>query len=95
MSKPKSEYSIQTVSNALRVLEVFYEEHEIGVSELSRLLNLHKNNVFRLLATLEESGYIEQSEQSERYRLGVRCLELGRAYLRANSLLHCARPILE
>jgi DNA-binding IclR family transcriptional regulator len=95
MTKSKSDYSIQTVSNALRVLEVFSDEDEIGVSDLSRRLGLHKNNVFRLLATLEENGYIEQSERSERYRLGTGCLELGRAFARGNKLLRCARPILE
>lgn len=95
MSKPKSEYSIQTVTNALRVLEVFREETEIGVSELSRRLGLHKNNVFRLLATLEQGGYIEQSETSELYRLGSQCLELGRAFAHGNDLLKCARPVLE
>jgi IclR family KDG regulon transcriptional repressor len=95
MSKPKSDYSIQTVTNALRVLEVFREETEIGVSELSRRLGLHKNNVFRLLATLEEGGYIEQSESSELYRLGSQCLELGRAFAHGNDLLKCARPVLQ
>lgn len=95
MTKSKSDYSIQTVSNALKVLEVFSDEDEIGVSDLSRRLGLHKNNVFRLLATLEENGYIEQSERSERYRLGTGCLELGRAFARGNKLLRCARPLLE
>jgi DNA-binding IclR family transcriptional regulator len=94
-SKPKSDYSIQAVSNALRMLEAFYQERELGVSELSRRLALHKNNVFRLLATLEEGGYIEQSESSERYRLGTRCLELGQAFSRGHTLLRRARPILE
>ncbi len=95
MTKAKSDYSIQTVSNALRVLEMFSEEDEIGVSDLSRRLSLHKNNVFRLLATLEENGYIEQSARSERYRLGAGCLELGRSFARGNTLLRSARPILE
>jgi len=95
MTKSKSDYSIQTVSNALRVLEVFSDRDEIGVSDLSRLLGLHKNNVFRLLATLEENGYIEQNAQSECYRLGTGCLELGRAFSRSNSLLRTARPFLE
>lgn len=94
MSKPKSDYTIQTVSNALRLLEVFYEEPELGVSELSRRLGLHKNNVFRLLATLELGGYVEQSRATDRYRLGVRCLELGRAYARSHSLVERARPVL-
>jgi IclR family KDG regulon transcriptional repressor len=95
MAKPKSEYSIQTVSNALRMLEAFYQEDELGVSELSRRLSLHKNNVFRLLATLEQRGYIEQSAENERYRLGTRSLELGQAYSRGHTLLRRARPILE
>lgn len=93
--KPKSDYSIQTVSNALRMLESFYKADELGVSELSRRLRLHKNNVFRLLATLEEHGYIEQSPETERYRLGTRCLELSQSFGRGNALLRRARPVLE
>jgi DNA-binding IclR family transcriptional regulator len=94
MKKPKGEYAIQTVVNAMRLLEAFRDEEEFGVTELSHLLDLHKNNVFRLLATLEAQGYIEQSTVSDRYRLGVRALELGQAFLRGRTLLKRARPIL-
>ena len=94
MKRSKSEYVIQTVANALRLLEAFREEEELGVTELSRRLVLHKNNVFRLLATLEEKGYVEQSPGSERYRLGIRCLEAGQAYVRSRSLIPLARPVL-
>ncbi len=94
MKKPKGEYSIQTVINALRLLEEFQDAEELGVTHLSRRLDLHKNNVFRLLATLEQRGYVDQSPETERYRLGVRTLDLGRAFTRSRSLLQRARPIL-
>jgi DNA-binding IclR family transcriptional regulator len=94
MKKPKGDYSIQTVINALRLLEEFQDAEELGVTHLSRRLDLHKNNVFRLLATLEQRGYVDQSPETERYRLGVRTLELGRAFTRSRSLLQRARPIL-
>jgi IclR family KDG regulon transcriptional repressor len=94
-SKPKSEYAIQTVLNALRMLEVFHKESEIGVSDLARQLDLHKNNAFRLLATLELAGYIQQTPKTELYHLGPRCLELGHAFARSHSLIDQARPILE
>jgi len=94
-SKPKSEYAIQTVSNALRMLEVFHEETEMGVSDLARRLGLHKNNAFRLLATLELAGYIQQTPSTELYHLGPRCLELGQAFARSHTLMSQARPILE
>jgi IclR family transcriptional regulator, KDG regulon repressor len=92
--KPKSDYSIQTVTNALRLLESFRDRDELGVTELSRRLALHTNNVFRLLATLEEAGYIEQSSDTDRYRLGVRCLEIGQAFSRGDALMRRARPVL-
>jgi DNA-binding IclR family transcriptional regulator len=95
MKKQKSEYSIQTVANALKLLEAFRDEEELGVTELSRRLDLHKNNIFRLLATLELQGYIEQSSSTDRYRLAVGCLELGQAYLRSRGLLRRARPLLQ
>lgn len=94
MKKAKSEYAIQTVANALRVLEAFREEEEIGVAELSRRLGLHKNNVFRLLATLQEKGYIEQSPSTERYRLGIGCLELALSFSRSRNVLSRGRPIV-
>jgi DNA-binding IclR family transcriptional regulator len=94
MKKQKVDYAIQTVANGLKLLEAFQSDEELGVTELSRRLDLHKNNVFRLLATLELAGYIEQSSSSERYRLGTSCLVLGQSYLRSRSLLRRARSLL-
>lgn len=93
--KSKSDYVILTVTNALRLLEAFQDKDEIGVAELARRLGLHKNNVFRLLATLEQGGYIEQNPVNERYRLGLRCHLLGQAFVRGHGLLARARPLLE
>src|SRR5574338_471796 len=95
MKRPKSDYVILAVRNALRVLEAFRDEGQLGVTELARRLGLHKNNVFRILATLEQQGYVEQCGEHEAYRLGVRCLQLGRSYADARSLLRTARPVLE
>src|SRR5680860_1087984 len=60
--RKKTDYIIQSVDHALDVLEAFHsEEDELGITELSRRLKLHKNNIFRILATLESRGYIEQN----------------------------------
>ena len=94
MRRSKSDYVIQTVTNALRLLEAFDDEEELGVTELSRRLELHKNNVFRLLATLEEMEYVEQCTGSDRYRLGLGCLRLGQLFSRMRSLPRQAREVL-
>ncbi|HEX15732.1 MAG: IclR family transcriptional regulator [Deltaproteobacteria bacterium] len=94
--REKSSYMIKSVANALDLLEELSNEGgELGVTELSRRLNLHKNNIFRLLATLESKGYVEQNKETENYRLGLKSLELGQNYLRRMSLIKQVRPILE
>lgn len=96
MRREKTNYIIQSVSHALDVLEQFRGDHdELGVTELSKRLKLHKNNVFRLLATLESRGYIEQNKATENYRLGIRCLQLGQTYVSQLGLLRQAHPIIE
>ena len=94
--KEKTEYLIQAVSHALDLLEQFYGDvDELGVTELSKRLKLHKNNVFRLLATLESRGYIEQNRVTENYRLGLKTLELGQTFIRQMGLLRQSKPVLE
>lgn len=96
MRREKSNYIIQSVSHALDVLEEFAaRDDELGVTELSKRLKLHKNNVFRLLATLESRGYIEQNRATENYRLSIQCLQLGQSFVQHMGLLRQAQPILE
>ncbi len=93
MQRAKSEYAIQTVTNALRVLQAFETDEQLGVTELARRLHLHKNNVFRLLATLEESHWVEQTH-AELYRLGASCLRLSQSLTRTRLITRHARPAL-
>ncbi|MCW5829181.1 MAG: IclR family transcriptional regulator [Deltaproteobacteria bacterium] len=97
MKRQKSDYTIQAVSHALELLEEFKSSasDELGVTELAKRLKLHKNNVFRLLATLEHHGYIEQNPVTGNYRLGIRALELGQTFIQQSGLVQSSRPVLE
>ena len=93
--REKANYAIQSVSHALDVLEQFTRnEGEIGVTELSKKLKLHKNNIFRLLATLEARDYIEQNKTTENYRLGLKCLQLGQTYINQTGFVVQAKATL-
>lgn len=94
--KEKAEYTVKAVDRALDILESFdYNAEELGVTELARKLNLHKNNVFRLLATLEVRGYVEQDEKTGNYRLGVKTFEMGNVFAHHLGLRRQAASILE
>ncbi len=93
--RDKSNYIIQSVSHALDVLEEFRGDvDELGVTELSKKLKLHKNNVFRILATLQSRNYIEQNRANDNYRLGIKCLELGQTFIQQRGMLKQAKPVL-
>src|ERR1035437_6054380 len=94
--KEKSEYIIQAVSHALDLLEQFHDDvDELGVTELSKSLKLHNNNVSRLLATLESRGYIDRNNVTENYRLGLKTVDLGQTFIKQMGLLRQSRPVLE
>ncbi|HZV81800.1 MAG TPA: IclR family transcriptional regulator [Geobacteraceae bacterium] len=92
----KSNYLIQTVCHALDLLDQFNcDREELGVTELSRRMALHKNNIFRLLATLESRNFVEQNHSTGNYRLGLKNLEMGQTFSRHLGLRAQARPVLE
>ena len=94
--REKKSYTIRAVDNALNLFEEFKgDRDELGVTELSNRLNLHKNRVFRILATLEARGYIEQNKATENYRLGVKSLELGQTFIKHMGLVRQAKPFLK
>lgn len=92
--REKVDYRIQAVFHTLEVLDQFVDGTELGVSELSSRLGRYKNKIFRVMATLESCGYIEQNRETGNYCLSVKCLQLGRSYIQHTSLLQQAEPIM-
>ncbi len=96
VKRARQNYVVQSVSHAIDVLEAFKgDKDELGVTELSSSLGLPKNNVFRLLATLELRGYIEQNKTTGNYRLGIKTFELGQVFSRRMGLIKQAHSVLE
>ena len=69
-------------------------EEGVGLSDISRATALNKTTAFNLLATLVTLRFIEQADQSRRYRLGLRNLELGQIVQQRLHISHLARPVL-
>jgi len=82
---------------AVQLLDLLRESSDGGASlqELSKRSGLAKASVYRMLRTLDWAGLVERVPGSERYRLGVRCLEFGRAYLEQVDFRREALPVLE
>ncbi|MEM1073391.1 MAG: IclR family transcriptional regulator [Pseudomonadota bacterium] len=70
---------MKTVDKALHVLDQFsLTTTEIGLSELARMAELDKAATRRILVAFAKHGFIEQSEETRKYRLGYGFLRLAR-----------------
>jgi DNA-binding IclR family transcriptional regulator len=69
--------TVRAVERALEVLLCFASGHEWGLTEIAGQVGLHKSTVHRLLATLEDKGFVSRDAATEKYRLGLSVLELS------------------
>ncbi len=86
--------TVQVVSTALELLEQISELQPVGLSSLSQEAGLSLNQTFRLLATLESSGYLVRDEQ-KRYSLGAKLHLLGSRAPIFENLIQAAAPYMD
>jgi len=69
---------INSIDRALDILLLLYKEQkEMGISDISRSLDVYKSTVHRTLMTLENKGFVKQNEENGKYWLGIRLYALG------------------
>ena len=94
-SGSRATYQIRALDRGLDILECFTtQEPELSIGQIGERANLPKPTIVRLLSVLTERGYVERVPDAERYRLGVRTLEVGSVYQQSTSLEAEANPIM-
>ena len=77
----------------LEVLEILASAgRDLGITEISRALNMSKSTVHRILSAMVERKYVLKDEVSRRYRLGFKLLLLSSQVLDSLELRQIARP---
>ncbi len=72
------EIKVKSLKKALDILDCFTARTpELGITEISTQLNLYKSNVHNIIQTFEQCGYIEKNPDNNKYRLGMKILELS------------------
>src|SRR2546427_10935099 len=86
---------VGSVQRAFAVIDALAEvDTELGTNEIARRTGVNPSTVSRLLATLVAGGFVEHVQESGRYRLGPRLLQLGNIVLGRLDLRQIARPHL-
>lgn len=96
MTRDPESYNVRAVERAMQILSAFDNEHaDRGVSEVAQVTGLHKATTHRIMMTLLNGGFLERAPDGERFRLGIRVVELGLGALRGLDLRRAAFPYME
>jgi DNA-binding IclR family transcriptional regulator len=74
----KEKIGIQSVNRAIAMLSLFtHRRPRLGITEISRILNLPKGTVHGLVRTLSRAGFLQQDPETRKYQLGLKLYEMG------------------
>lgn len=96
MIRSSSEYNIAVVDRTFDLLEALAEaDSPLGATELARRVGTTKSAAYRILATLEQRGYVLKDPATTEYRLGGRFAHLTWRASGTRDLRQQARASLE
>jgi IclR family KDG regulon transcriptional repressor len=89
-------YNVRAVERAMQILSSFDSEHAaLGVSEIAQATGLHKATTHRILMTLFYGGFLARTADGEKFRLGLRMIELGVGALHRLDVRRAAHPYMQ
>lgn len=91
-----SPYFIEALARGLDVLGLFSRERPtLALSDVVESTGLSKATAYRVLWTLEATGYLVRDDDTKHYRPGMRVLTLGFTAINNLDMRQIARPHLE
>lgn len=86
---------VQSIDRAISILKLFSEARkEMKLTDIADELDLNKSTVHGIISTLRYHGFIEQDEETQKYRLGVYLIKLGDLVSNSIDIIEIARPII-
>ncbi len=96
MSDEKNEKNtVKSVAKAFAVLKAFGpDSEELVIAEVARAAGIDNATAFRMLNTLVDLGYVERVGETKRFRLTLKCLDLGFNAIARSDIRSLGRPLL-
>ena len=87
--------TVQSLAKGFKVLQAFTaQEAELTMAEVARKCGVDNATAFRFLNTLVDLGYVDKVDNTRRFRLSLKVLDLGFHAIAHSDLRTLARPIL-
>lgn len=94
IAEKDGKYLLSSVYNTLEVLDLLSQHDKLGIAEISKVLDLSKSSVFRMLYTLEKKDFVYKTKDAK-YRLSIKFAHYGSIVLDNINIISIARPYLK
>ena len=96
MATDSDKYNIKSVARCFQILD-FASDHSgpISIQEVCIELEVNSNMAFRLLASLQSSGYMTKDPTTGLYSVSLKTLKLSRNALQSQDIRRVTMPYLE
>lgn len=94
-NEEKSKNPIQVAERIFQTVEELSLCEPAGLVELSNRLELHKSTVHRILSSLQMMGYVRQDEDTGKYSLSLKWMEISTRIVGRMDVVSIARPYLK
>lgn len=96
MSTDQNQYHVLAVKRSIQLLNL-YASHGpgIGISDIAKLMGIHKSVVHKLLVTMASEGWVYQNPSDSKYYLGLQLLKLSQAVPERFAFRKIARQIMD
>lgn len=96
MEEKKAHENVRAVERALEILLAFRPgDAELTVAQLLTRVDLSRPTLYRLLSTLEQSGFLSSAGEPQRFSLGSAIAQLAHVWMTSHSVAQIAQPMLQ
>jgi DNA-binding IclR family transcriptional regulator len=90
MTDGDDRYWVPALARGLEILTLFSgTRRALGLSDIARELGVSRSSAFRLVRTLEATGFLDR--ENEVFQLGAKALSIGFSYLASQDIVDIAR----
>jgi DNA-binding IclR family transcriptional regulator len=90
----EDKYLMSSLYNSLELLDLLSEHKELRPIDISKLLNLSKASVFKMLYTLEKKNYVHKLVNGK-YCLGLKFAHYGSIAIETHNIYDIVKPYLQ
>ena len=87
---------VQSVDKALNIMKLLAEKgQDMKLTEIAEELDINKSTLHGLMSTLRFHGFVDQDDDTQKYKLGIYLIQLGELAAKSLDIIKLTSPTID